>query len=79
LLPDDVHVKNCQKYLPDDVSDVLDDHLVRADVLAREEAPVVNGRLAEGELLSPELRTQTRKNAESRSQAKKMTSHGRLF
>ena len=39
----------------DDLADVLDDHLVGADVLLGEEPPVVDGGLPEGHLLPSEL------------------------
>lgn len=40
----------------DGVPHVLDDHLVGPDVLQREQSPVVDSRLSEGHLLSPELK-----------------------
>ena len=45
----------------DDLADVLDDHLVGADVLLGEEPPVVDGGLSEGHLLSSELKMNTEK------------------
>ena len=42
--------------LPHVLTDVLNHHLIGGDRLQREQAPVVDGRLAELELLLPELR-----------------------
>jgi hypothetical protein len=41
---------------PDGLTHVLDDHLVRSDGLHRKQTPVVDARLAELQLLFPELR-----------------------